>query len=333
MKPFLAAMIWFGLLMQASCAEYQPGPVSITIDRGQEGRIFFTSQDAYDFADMVSGTAPSRVIHGDLSLPPADVPLRGGVILSHGSGGPSGLHERMGERLAKQGLAVFRLDHFGPRNVGSTARDQIRITAQGMLVDVFSARRLLATHPDIEATQIGHMGWSKGGIVALSSSVDRLARYAGAEVPLAFAVAYYPFCNFDLGAEKLSTPLLIQIGAEDTWTPPDHCRTLADAWQAKGQPVEIDIYASARHGFDSRAPDSEFSGAITVRDTSEKCMLKVDGDGRTVSQDGAYELTSPDGRIAYLKACGTRGVTYGGNSTAREASFARIEAFIDKALP
>lgn len=319
--------------MQASCADYQPGPVSITIDRGQEGRIFFASQDAYDLADLVSGTAPTRVIHGDLTLPPADVPLRGGVILSHGSGGPSSLHARMGERLVQKGLAVFRLDHFGPRNVGSTARDQIRVTAQGMMVDVFAARQLLATHPDLQAAQIGHMGWSKGGIVALSSSVDRLAGYAGAETPLAFAVAYYPFCNFDLGADKVSTPLLIQIGAEDTWTPPGPCKTLSEAWQANGQPVEIDIYPDARHGFDSRAPDSEFSTAITVRDTSDTCTLTVNTDGQTVSLDGAHKLGSPDGRIAYLQACGTRGVTYGGNSAAREASMARIEAFIDQHLP
>ncbi|MEM7056840.1 MAG: dienelactone hydrolase family protein [Pseudomonadota bacterium] len=327
-----ASIVGTGFFLQA-CAAYQPGPVSITIDRGQEGRIYFTSQDAYDFADVLKGQAQSRIIHGDLTLPPPDFPLRGGIILSHGSGGPSGLHERTGAWLAKQGLAVFRLDHFGPRNVSSTARDQIKITAQGMLVDVIAARQLLATHPDLDAAKIGHMGWSKGGIVALSSAVDRLSKYAGAEMPLAFAVAYYPFCGFGLGTEKVSTPLLIQIGAEDNWTPAAPCQTLVDAWQSQGAPVEIDVYPNARHGFDSRLGNSEFSGAVTVRDTTSSCTLSVDENGRTVSLDGSYTLSTPEGRIAYLQACGTRGVTYGGNPTAKDASWARIKAFIDKHLP
>lgn len=321
-----------GLFLQA-CAAYQPGPVSITIERGQEGRIYFSSQDAYDFADVLSGQAPSRIIHGDLSLPPADVPLRGGIILSHGSGGPSSLHARTGEWLAEQGLAVFRLDHFGPRNVSSTARDQIKITAQGMLVDVIAARELLATHPDLDADRIGHMGWSKGGIVALSSAVDRLSTYAGAEMPLAFAVAFYPFCGFGFGTEKVSTPLLIQTGADDNWTPAAPCQKLVNAWQSQGAPAEIDVYPDARHGFDSNRGNSEFAGAVTVRDTTPSCTLSVDDQGRTVSLDGAFTLSSPEGRVVYLQACGTRGVTYGGNPAAKDASWERIKTFIDKHLP
>lgn len=315
------------------CVAYEPGPTSITIERGQEGRVYFSTIDAYDFPDMVSGQAPMRVIHGDLSLPTGGSPIRGGVILSHGSGGPSSLHARMADWLTGQGLAVFRLDHFGPRGVSSTARDQLKVTAQGMLADAIVARDLLATHPDLDASRIGHMGWSKGGIVALSGAVERFAAYAGAAEPLAFSVAFYPFCNFSFPEDKLATPLLVLIGDADTWTPAVPCKLLVENWRGAGAPAEIEVYPGARHGFDSNALDLDISSAITVRDTSPACTLTVDEQGRTVSLDGAYALTSSDGRIDYLRACGTRGVTYGGQPAARDASFLRIKAFLDENLP
>ena len=204
------------MMICTACSSYEPGDVSITLDEGQSGRVYFTSKDAYDFPDMIAGAAPGRIIDGELTLPPAQTRLRGAIILSHGSGGPSRLHKRYAEDLTQAGFIVLRLDHFGPRNVGSTARDQLRITAQGMLLDVIAAQRLLATHPRLTADQIGHIGWSKGGITALSAAVDRLSGYAGRPAPLAFAAAFYPFCLLDLGQEKLSSPLLIQVGAEQS---------------------------------------------------------------------------------------------------------------------
>lgn len=321
------------LALCAGCATYEPGPVSITLDETQSGKVWFMSKDAYDFPDMTSGAAPDRVIEGELTLPPDDVALRGGIILSHGSGGPNSIHERVAAELAQKGFITFRLDHFGPRNVGSTARDQIRITAQGMLLDVTAAQAFLATHPKLSADRIGHIGWSKGGITALSAAVDRLSGYAQRPAPLAFAAAFYPFCLVDLGDEKLSSPLLIQIGAEDNWTPAPPCRDLVAEWQANGQPAEIEVYPGARHGFDSRAPDLDFGSAITIRDFSVACRLRVDKDGRTVSIDGKSALTDQAGRIAYLRACGTRGVAYGGNATARAASMNRLMDFIDRHLP
>lgn len=333
LNRYLARLSLLVLLLPAGCVAYEPGPVSITLEEGQSGRIYFQSVDAYDFPEMIVGRTPGRVIHGDLSLPAADAPLRGAVILSHGSGGVGSRQERMAELLVAEGFMAFTLDHFSPRDVGSTARDQIRITEQGMLADVAAAQKLLATHPRLEASEIGHMGWSKGAVVALAGSVARFAGYAEMLEPLAFSIAFYPFCGFDVSEEKLASPLLILIGSEDNWTPAPPCSAAVNALEARGEPAEIELYQGAQHGFDSRSPDFEIGSAITVRRTDPACALIVDQNGLTRSRDGAQQLGTLDGRIAYLRACGVRGVGFGGNATARAASRDRVLSFIARYLP
>lgn len=316
----------------AACGPYEPGPVATELTAESAGRIFFETVDAYDFVDYAGGAAP-RTVHGDLSLPPGDGPVRGAAILSHGSGGTGARQKRMGEYLVERGFAVFELDHFTPRDIGSTVQDQLRVTAQGMLGDVFAAQRLLASHPRIDPAKIGLLGWSKGGIVATIGAVDRFSAFAGRAEPLAFSVAFYPFCGFDLSEERLASPLLILVGSEDNWTPPAPCQREVAALAARGEPAEIEVYPGARHGFDSRSPDFEIGRAITVRDMSDTCTLKVDDAGRTLTVDGARGVDTLERRLAYLDACGVRGVTFGGQAAAREAAFARVEAFVGAILP
>ena len=332
MQRYVVRLFWLGLLQMAACAPYQPGPLSAELSEDASGRIYFQSADAYDFVDY-TGALPPRTVHGDLKMPEGEGSVRGAVILSHGSGGTGSRQRRLGEILVDRGFAVFELDHFAPREIGSTVRDQLRVTAQGMMGDVIAAQRLLQTHPRIDPEKIGVIGWSKGGIVALISAVDRFSAYAGRPAPLAFAVAFYPFCGYDLSGESLASPLLILIGDEDNWTPAGPCVREAERLQAAGEPVEIKVYRGAKHGFDSRIFDVEIGRAITVRDTSEKCTLRVNSEGQTVTLDGAQGVESLERRLAYLDVCGERGVTFGGLAEAREDAYLQINALLDRLLP
>jgi len=55
----------------------------------------------------------------------------------------------------------------------------------------------LATDPRIDPTRIGHIGFSRGGAIALHSAVEpmRQAVIAGAEPKYATHVAVYPPCD------------------------------------------------------------------------------------------------------------------------------------------
>lgn len=332
MRGCVTGLFLVGILQFSACAAYEAGPVSTELADDQTGRIWFESVDAYDFADYAK-PLPPRVIHGDLSLPDGQGPVRGAAILSHGSGGAGARQRRLGARLVERGFAVFELDHFGPRNIGSTVRDQLRVTAQGMMGDVIAAQRLLQSHPRINPEDIGVIGWSKGGIVALISAVDRFSGFADRPAPLAFSVAYYPFCGFDLDGERLASPLLVLIGEEDNWTPAAPCRREVDRLQTAGEPAQIKVYPGGQHGFDSRSFNIDISRAITVLDVSEDCTLKVDPKGRTLTVSGAQGVESIERRLAYLETCGVRGVTFGGLADAREDSYRRVDGFLDRLLP
>lgn len=294
--------------------------------------IMFAGSDPYDFAGMAD--APAREIKGRLVLPPGNGIVRGAAILSHGSGGTGSRQYRMAEVLAEAGYASLIVDHFGPRDIGSTVEDQLRVTAQDMMADVFSARALLATHPRIPEDRVGVIGWSKGAITASLAAVDRLAGFAAPDgARMAFSIAFYPFCGWDLDDETLANPTLYLMGEEDNWTPPGPCVRQAEVWAAQGQPIEWEVYPDARHGFDSNAPNFEIGRAITVRDTSPGCTLRVDADGNTVTVEGDLGVDTLERRREFLDTCGVRGVTFGGQTEALEASRQRVLDFLEVTLP
>jgi dienelactone hydrolase len=314
-----------------------PVPLRETLAGGEAGPVAFASTNPYDFVQMIDGSAEPARVTGVLRLPPEGVTPRSAVILSHGAGGPGARQERYAVALAEAGHATLMLDHFGPRGLSSTVRDQLRATEQSMVADVFAARALLRSHPALADKPVGLIGWSKGGTVATLASVDRLAGYAtgrdAAGSRLDFAIAFYPFCGFALDGERLATPLLYLLAENDDWTPPGPCLRQVEAWQAAGEPVTAVVFDDADHGFDSRLWLSvPVPPAITVRDTSDACTLTVDADGGSVTQDGALSVGTLAGRTAFLEACGVRGVTFGGQGAARRAARDAVTDFIESAL-
>ena len=320
----LAALAVFG------CAPYAPGQVTPTLAEPSNGRIWFTSRDAYDFAAMADGSAKDIVVHGDL-IEPAGEWNGGAVILSHGSAGTSRHHFDYADGLAGVGYAVMVVDHFTPRQVLSTAHEQVRVTEQMMVADVYAALNLLATHPKLSADRIGMIGWSKGGIVAVLSAVERIARTMNGDGPrLAFAAAYYPYCGFEFPEDSLASPLLMLMGELDDWTPAAPCVTLAEDLKTRGQPVEAVVFPGARHGFDGQGPLRSDPDWIAIRDTSAKCTLVVDGDGVTRTKDGAHDVSTYEARLQFLKACAARGASVAGDADARARSRQLLFEFIKR---
>ncbi len=304
----------------AGCAAYESGAVTSSLAEQPSGRIWFVSTDPYDFADVADGSARTIVIHGDMIEPDGDW-NGGAVILSHGSGGTSRHTFDYADDLSRRGYAVMVLDHFTPRRVLSTAHEQVRVTEQMMVADVFSALSLLATHPKISPDRIGVVGWSKGGIVAVLSAIDRIARTTnGNGRRLAFAAAFYPYCGFKFPGDRLASPLLMLLGELDDWTPSPPCLALADDLKSRAQPVEAVVFPGARHGFDGQGPLRSDPGWITIRDTSPRCTLVVGGDGVTRTEDGAHDVSTYDSRLAFLKACAVRGASIAGDPEARTRS-------------
>ena len=163
---------------------------------------------------------PAR-IGGELRLPrgTARVPA---VVLIHGSAGVGANIDGWAKELNSIGVAAFVVDSFTGRGITQTISDQSLLSSFSMMVDAYKALELLSKHPRIDPTRIAVMGFSKGGFVALYSSMKRFQRLWGPpDLEFAAYIAFYPRCDTAfLEDENVSDhPIRLFHGAADDYIP------------------------------------------------------------------------------------------------------------------
>jgi dienelactone hydrolase len=122
--------------------------------------------------------------------------------------------------------------------------------------DAFGALQYLQSLPYVRADRVAAIGWSQGGVYAMSvingPSLER-ARRRGVALPatgFAAAVGVYPGGCFSLVHEQVVRPLLVLIGEADDWTPAAKCREMVEAMRGRGADATIVTYPGAYHYFD-----------------------------------------------------------------------------------
>ena len=203
------------------------------------------------------------VLDGHWFAAPGTAPAPAMVLL-HGCGGAFDSRGRLGERytgmaarLNAMGVHVLVTDSFGPRQekqICTQRTGQRRIDQSHRRRDALGALQWLAARPDVDAAQLGLLGWSNGGSTVLAALNLRHREVAAAPVRPSLAVAFYPGCEAerDRGFEP-SAPLLMQLGEADDWTPAGPCKAMAAAAR-QGPLPRWDAYEGAHHGFDGTAP-------------------------------------------------------------------------------
>src|SRR5262245_66060873 len=91
------------------------------------------------------------------------------VVQLHGCGGLEAQSYRWARWFADHGYAALVVDSFGPRKVKGDCRsgpDEPPITAR--FDDAFGALRYLQSLSDVKADRIAAIGWSQGGVYAMS---------------------------------------------------------------------------------------------------------------------------------------------------------------------
>ncbi|HXQ53168.1 MAG TPA: dienelactone hydrolase family protein [Stellaceae bacterium] len=239
------------------------------------------AEPAYSVASAVVHSSTSGIaqdLPATLLKPDGDGPFPAVVILHDCSGlgaRSSGSPKRWSAILAAEGYVVLIPDSFQPRGFADgvcTVQPQgsqlVKVAPAARATDAYAALALLRTLPYVDGKRVAVMGGSHGGSAALAT----LAAPAGAD-RFAAGVALYPGCAATYGGWWVTrqagnrgpvtqfngtyapaAPLLILIGAEDDWTPAEHCRALAERSAAAGYPVAIKIYPGARHAFDGAFP-------------------------------------------------------------------------------
>jgi dienelactone hydrolase len=188
------------------------------------------------------------------------------VVILHGCGGVSSQLERWSRWFAERGYVGMVVDSFGPRKVkgdcAPESPDDIPVTAR--LDDAFGALRWLQAQPDVRKDRIGAIGYSQGGVFAMSvvngPSLERAAR-RGVKIPepgFAASVGVYPGGCRSLIPQLAVRPLLVLIGGADDWTPPEYCQQMVDSMKARGANTAIVVYPGAYHYFDVEGQKQEY---------------------------------------------------------------------------
>ena len=314
-------------------ADFRDGPGN--------GTYHFASTTPALVLDLIQPTRPrpAATAHGQLLLPTnvpavAKVPA---VVLVHGSGGiyPEEV-TYWARRLNEHGIAAFVLDVFGARGVKSTGEDQSLVPFAADTADAFAALGLLATHPRIDPQRIAVMGFSRGGITAVRSGVQRVIN--GAAPPgLRFAAHVALYSGGCAGALAVTAkpgvfspePMLFVHGDADDYAYISDCRSYAQRINAAGTPTELVVLPGARHKFDT--DNTRLVNARRNPKTKEGCPLEFDVVDMKMRDRRSGDIVPPD-KVRPLsdELCADKGATLQGDPAAREAAGRAVMTFLNR---
>jgi dienelactone hydrolase len=290
------------------------------------GKIYFNSAEKdVTYGQLYRHTAVfDSPIWGDLRFPAnmtADkVPV---MVVMHGSGGVVKSTYAWVEFLNKMGVATFMVDSFTPRGIQRTVEDQSQLTTATSSVDGLLALKLLATHPRIDASRIGVIGFSKGGVAALTVGFEKVrAAVVSGDLKYALQIPFYGGCT--QYATTTGAPILMFTGTKDTYNTVGTCQANVDTLKGLGANLKFVVYEGAMHGFDTENPRSY----VPRGQTWIKCSQQFDLDRLATHLQGSAQVASPDEARDYNKACMTTGLTVGGDAEYREKSRKEVKEFI-----
>jgi dienelactone hydrolase len=198
---------------------------------------------------------------------PPDIVLDGYLIRPDGGGrfpaivllqGCSGLSasfrrapaaSRWIENLVQWGYAVLAFDSFAARAGFSSCGRDVEFYR---VADAFGALAFLTKRNDIDGQQVAVLGFSSGGIAALSAVEQR--DYApfelAPEVRFNAAIAFSPVC---VSQGVMTAPALVLVGELDDWSPVARCRFMVADSEARGVPIKLVVYPGTAHDFGDAA--------------------------------------------------------------------------------
>ena len=212
------------------------------------------------------------------------------VVLMHGCAGVSESNHEWSRWFRDQGYVALLVDSWGPRRVGASCSPSLPdVPNTERFDDAVGALRYLQAKPYVDPARIGVIGWSNGGVFALSlvnaPSLER-ARLRGVVVPeLGFraSIALYPGGCYSLVDELVTRPLLVMIGDADDWTDPGPCVAMVEAMRRRGADARIVLYPRAYHYFDVIGQPRTYLAEVANHNKPNECC------GATVAFDpGAF---------------------------------------------
>jgi dienelactone hydrolase len=219
---------------------------------GSATACFATDPPERRLVEVENPLASSQPLQGYLRQP-RDAGALPAVVLLHGcNGGWRQLDERWGKLIVSWGYVTLTVDRFGPRGFSSTCAGG---PPPATVFDAYRALDFLVQQPFVDRDRVALIGFSQGGLLALTS-VERGMIERASNDKFRAAIAFYPPC---LGIkDSMTVPTLILIGELDDWTLAKECRNLVEGrddygisrQKGLGVPIEFIVYPGAYHAFD-----------------------------------------------------------------------------------
>jgi len=225
------------------------------------------AQEKVQFTSLDRWQGPERLVLDGYLYKPETQGRFVALVMFHGCAGALGKNGAITQRfrdtaklLNGMGYGVLLVDSFNPRGERQicTVNPKARaIQEEHRWLDAYGAIEYLNTRADVVPGKIGAIGFSHGGTAAVQVMNAELPVKKQGAPGFAAAIAMYPGCASTLAARPdyvAYAPLLILAGELDDWTPARYCQKLAERSKERGQPVDIEIYPEAYHGFDELSP-------------------------------------------------------------------------------
>src|SRR5262249_9534097 len=208
------------------------------------------------------------------------------VVLMHGCAGISESNHEWSRWFRDEGYVALLVDSWAPRHVGkSCSPDLPDIPNTERFDDAIGALRYLQARPYVDRARVGIVGWSNGGVFALSTingpSLER-ARRRGVALPdpgVRAAIGFYPGGCYSLVNELGTRPLLVLIGHAADGTDPKACAEMVQAMRARDANATIVLYPGAYHSFDVIGQERTFLADVANHNKPNECC------GATVAFD------------------------------------------------
>jgi dienelactone hydrolase len=292
-----------------------------------------------DFRQLLSREAPpdQAVIPMTVRLPDETRNRYPAVVIAHTIAGYQEANEGWhADQFRKAGFATLTYE-------SPTARSMLRGASTGSrgepwasaVAEAYSALRLLAGDPRIDASRIAIVGFSFGGEVAHLAAFERLrAALAPGQNRFAAHVSYYPAGVYGVPAEPAaytSAPILMPLGEKDDNLPVAKAEEYLTYARSAGAapPIDVSIYPGAYHAW--TVPSLGAPRFYPQYPSTRKCPYLLLGPSRPALLISGQEAPmDPNVMQSCLKD--GQGYTMAYDESARAKSTRETVAFLVKAL-
>ena len=225
---------------------------------------------------------------GQLAVDDSRDGARPAVLVSHEGGGLDDHAKNVARRLAELGYTAFALDYFGDGKPPPPDERMERFTR--LAGDPSSIRRvggaglevLLASNYT-DASRVAAIGFCFGGTMSLE-----LAR-SGADLKAVVGFHSGLSTNEPAGPSAIKGSVLVCIGADDPWIPPEQRVAFEEEMRGAGADWRMNVYGGAVHSFTNPKADSSNPGARLRRPRRCEVMARH---ARSLRRDAAIERSA-----------------------------------------